>query len=324
MVSGCSGVQTSHEKTQICVEGDRNLVFRWSPLDVSTGGGRSPREQVWTGLQWWRQLQGGSPGLMSGGREGGGVSPHVWCLGEGDPTIWLCDLWCMWCTLPSSLPLPCGQTDAYENITLLQIRLQVVTRMHSSRMRTVRCSGCPWGCLPRGWGICPGGVCPGWLPATPPPLWTEWQTHVKTLPCRNYIADGNKSEHVPGEGAGPCTMLSDLLLVFFTWQPNVSTITCAYFFQQYTYTAHTDHFQFSWYIAGHIWYDARQDGFPEYTILLMQPITVKLLSNSFSLFCVLFNKPHFISPVEKFVWTVVSRCVVEFLMVVCGVAQCFH
>ena len=39
MVSGCSGVQTSHEKTQIYVEGDRNLVFRWSPLDVSTGGG---------------------------------------------------------------------------------------------------------------------------------------------------------------------------------------------------------------------------------------------------------------------------------------------
>ena len=64
--------------------------------------------------------------------------------------------------------------------------------------------------------------------------------------------------------------------------------------------------------------------FPEYTILLMQPITVKLLSNSFSVFCVLFNKPHFISPVEKFVWTVVSRCVVEFLVVVCGVAQCFH
>ena len=57
----------------------------------------------------------------------------------------------------------------------------LLTRMHSSRMRTFRCSGRPWG------GVCLGGVC---LPATPP--WTEWQAHVKTLPCHNYVADGNK------------------------------------------------------------------------------------------------------------------------------------
>ena len=31
------------------------------------------------------------------------------------------------------------------------------TRLHSSRMRTVGCSGRHWG----GWGVCPGGVCPG-------------------------------------------------------------------------------------------------------------------------------------------------------------------
>ena len=49
------------------------------------------------------------------------------------------------------------------------------------------------GCLPR--GCLPGGVvCPGGLPAqegwqTPPPLRTEWQTGVKTLPCRNFVAD---------------------------------------------------------------------------------------------------------------------------------------
>ena len=36
--------------------------------------------------------------------------------------------------------------------------------MHSSSMRTVRST----------------------------PLWTEWQTGVKTLPCRNYVADGKK------------------------------------------------------------------------------------------------------------------------------------
>ena len=85
--------------------------------------------------------------------------------------------------------------------------------------------GWVWGCLPR--DVCPmgavcslprGGVCPGGclggyalgvstkgvvccqgvclpsrsrgcLPDTH--LWTEWQTGVKTLPCRNYVEDGN-------------------------------------------------------------------------------------------------------------------------------------
>ena len=115
------------------------------------------------------------------------------------------------------------------------------TRMHSSRMRTVRCSdrregggggggegwrwhvsqhalhrGCVYpsmhwaggvypsmhwagGCLARGvsaWGgcllggvVCWGGCLLG-VSATPP-LWTEWLIHVKTLPFRNYVADGN-------------------------------------------------------------------------------------------------------------------------------------
>ena len=59
--------------------------------------------------------------------------------------------------------------------------------MHSSRMRTVRCSD------HLGRGVCPAGV--GCLPrgesARPPPVLTESETDVKTLPCRNYIADGN-------------------------------------------------------------------------------------------------------------------------------------
>ena len=47
----------------------------------------------------------------------------------------------------------------------------------------------PVGCVPP---ACQGGCLSarGCLPATPP--WTEWQTHVKTLPCRNYVADSNK------------------------------------------------------------------------------------------------------------------------------------
>ena len=64
----------------------------------------------------------------------------------------------------------------------------------------------PVGCVPSAavaisWGVVSvqeGGVCPGamsargCLPDTPPP-WTEWQTGVKTLPCHNYVAEGNES-----------------------------------------------------------------------------------------------------------------------------------
>ena len=60
----------------------------------------------------------------------------------------------------------------------------LVTRMHSSRMRTVRCSGrVLWG----GGGVHLGSVC-----KTPPLLWTEWLTGVKTLPCctRRWVWQG--------------------------------------------------------------------------------------------------------------------------------------
>ena len=53
---------------------------------------------------------------------------------------------------------------------------------------------CPWGCLPQcmvGY-VCPGGCLPqcmlGYSHLSP---WIEWLTGVKTLPCRNYVADGN-------------------------------------------------------------------------------------------------------------------------------------
>ena len=68
------------------------------------------------------------------------------------------------------------------------------TRVHSSRMRTVRCSGrlLGGGCLPRG---CVPRV-------SPPPTISDPRhplnritdrTGVKTLPCRNYVTDGNKT-----------------------------------------------------------------------------------------------------------------------------------
>ena len=62
-------------------------------------------------------------------------------------------------------------------------------------MRTVRCSSrllgggvSAQGCVCLARGLC--------LSDTPP--WTEWQTPVKTLPCRNYVANG--SEHVSSLG----------------------------------------------------------------------------------------------------------------------------
>ena len=85
------------------------------------------------------------------------------------------------------------------------------TRMHSSRMRTgplidrILASATRGGVCSRGGvsgpgGLVPGGVwsrgCPGdGIPACteadPPPLWTESQTPVKTLPWPNFVAAGN-------------------------------------------------------------------------------------------------------------------------------------
>ena len=57
-----------------------------------------------------------------------------------------------------------------------------ITRMHSSRMCTARLLTVSQHALHRG-AVCPGGV-------ADPPMWTEWQTGVQTLPCRNFVAGG--------------------------------------------------------------------------------------------------------------------------------------
>ena len=57
------------------------------------------------------------------------------------------------------------------------------TRMHSSGMLTVRCSG------RLGEGVCLRGLSAQGVSARG---WTEWQTRVKILPCWNYVADSNK------------------------------------------------------------------------------------------------------------------------------------
>ena len=104
----------------------------------------------------------------------------------------------------------------YQIITIsISDYFHITTRMHSSRMRTVRPrSGrllggclprriCPGGCLPRGvcpGGVCLGGLCPGGVSAAQGGVclggvcpWTESLTGVKTLPRRNYVADGKNA-----------------------------------------------------------------------------------------------------------------------------------
>ena len=58
---------------------------------------------------------------------------------------------------------------------------------NKNAFRTVRCSGRLGG---RGSVCLGGGVCLGGVFARHPPPWPERQTGVKTLPCRNYFADG--------------------------------------------------------------------------------------------------------------------------------------
>ena len=86
----------------------------------------------------------------------------------------------------------------------------VYRRMHVCVYPSMHWAGgvSPWGVSARGdvypnmhWagGVYPGGVSTRGCLARKcvwqtPPLWTEWQTGVKTLPCRNFVAGGKKWE----------------------------------------------------------------------------------------------------------------------------------
>ena len=87
------------------------------------------------------------------------------------------------------------------------------------------CSG--GGVSAPGGGVCSqGGVCSrgcllpggGGIPActeadTPPPLWTESQTPVKTLPWPNFVAAGNNNDVVCSFVAQYHTLLSQTILL---------------------------------------------------------------------------------------------------------------
>ena len=99
-----------------------------------------------------------------------------------------------------------------EKIVQLDVKLvsfSLKTRMYSSRMRTVRCSGRLLGVSTRGsvcprgvsaWGVSAGGCLPGVSAqgvsaqrgfCQTPPCEQNHRQVLKTLPCHNYVADGN-------------------------------------------------------------------------------------------------------------------------------------
>ena len=76
--------------------------------------------------------------------------------------------------------------------------MQLKTRMHSNRMRTVRCSGRR--------GSLPGGFLPQCMLGYTPPPRTEWQTLVKTLHFLNYVANGKKMKTQNGAVLHNCAL----------------------------------------------------------------------------------------------------------------------
>ena len=94
-------------------------------------------------------------------------------------------------------------------------------------MRTVRCSGIS-GCLSRrvsaqGRVSVQGDVC------QTPPLWTESQTGVKTLPCRNYVADG-KNLSVHHTTLALIVTLFDFMLLSYRYSPLAGTFLYTYIY----------------------------------------------------------------------------------------------
>ena len=145
----------------------------------------------------------------------GGVSQNA--LGRGMCTVrssshvYPSMHWAGGCT-----PKCTGQRDVYPR---MHWPGGVYPSMHWAGECIPKCTGQGWcvsqialgrGVSTQGMCVCPGGWClaggvsgqGGVYPSMhlgryPPPPWTEWQTGVKTLPCRNYAADSNK---LVGEG----------------------------------------------------------------------------------------------------------------------------
>ena len=100
----------------------------------------------------------------------------------------------------------CEPTKTLNKVLYTPRLIKFETRLYSSRMRSARMLTvspsmlCAGGAAP-GWGRCqlpwevpaPRGGSQHTLRQTPP-LWTESQTPVKTLPCPNFVAGGKNRQ----------------------------------------------------------------------------------------------------------------------------------
>ena len=90
-------------------------------------------------------------------------------------------------------------------------------------MRTVRLLGGVWQTPPSGRADTPRAGTP--LMGRPHSPWTESQTGVKTLTCRNYVADGKKLEILRSKNSDPTTELYSCLAYFYyafsDWMKNM-------------------------------------------------------------------------------------------------------
>ena len=102
----------------------------------------------------------------------------------------------------------------YNATKMAKLCENTVTRMHSSRMRTTRsmtvCRSIPEGGLSaqHPWMQTPWS-CDLWcmLGNQPPPLWTEWQTVVKTIPLQTSFAGGKNGQWGLIAGGGSPKMI---------------------------------------------------------------------------------------------------------------------
>ena len=126
------------------------------------GGASFPR-----GSPCWGEGASSQGGLLAGGSHCQGTSLPGGLLTRGVPPSRGSP--CQGGLLPEGFltgrPIPPvdGITDMSKNITLATTLLQPVTRMHSSRMHTIHCSGCGRGGCMSARGCLPGGVCLGWV-----------------------------------------------------------------------------------------------------------------------------------------------------------------
>ena len=121
-----------------------------------------------------------------------------------------------------------------------QKRKQCQTRMHSSRMRTVRCNDrrggvCPGVCLPREVSVCLGGVCQGDIPACTGQGGVSQHALDRGSVCPGGVCPGGGGGclpkctlgYTPPEQNDRCLWKNNLALTTFGTVTNPSTVAAS-------------------------------------------------------------------------------------------------